>query len=43
MGPPIDHRVARETFLSEAKAAGLTLAGEESFLPYQYFLVLQAK
>jgi SAM-dependent methyltransferase len=43
VGPPIDHRVARETFLSEAKGAGLTLAGEESFLPYQYFLLLQAK
>ena len=43
VGPPLDHRVARDTFLSEAKAAGLTLAGEQSFLPYQYFLVLQAK
>jgi ubiquinone/menaquinone biosynthesis C-methylase UbiE len=43
IGPPLDHRVARETFLKEAKAAGLSLAGEQSFLPYQYFLVLQAK
>lgn len=43
IGPPLDHRVARETFLSEAKAAGLSLAGEQSFLPYQYFVVLQAK
>jgi SAM-dependent methyltransferase len=43
VGPPLDHRVARETFLSEAKAAGLALVGEQAFLPYQYFLVLQAK
>ena len=43
IGPPLDHRVARETFLKEAQAAGLVLAGEQSFLPYQYFLVLQAK
>jgi predicted methyltransferase len=43
VGPPLDHRVAREVFLSEASAAGLTLAGEQSFLPYQYFLLLQAK
>jgi SAM-dependent methyltransferase len=43
IGPPLDHRVARQTFLNEAKAAGLSLAGEQSFLPYQYFVVLQAK
>ena len=43
IGPPPDHRVAREAFLAEAAAAGLTLAGEQFFLPYQYFLVLQAK
>jgi SAM-dependent methyltransferase len=43
IGPPLDHRVARETFLSEARGAGLGLVGEQAFLPYQYFLVLQAK
>jgi predicted methyltransferase len=43
MGPPQDHRVARETFLSEAKSAGLGLAREQTFLPYQYFLVLQPR
>jgi predicted methyltransferase len=42
-GPPLDHRVAREAFLTEAKTAGLSLTGEQSFLPYQYFLVLQTK
>lgn len=43
IGPPLDHRVARETFLAEAQEAGLTLAGEPMFLPYQYFLILRAK
>jgi predicted methyltransferase len=43
IGPPLDHRVARETFLSEAKAAGLGLVGEQAFLPYQYYLVLEAR
>jgi predicted methyltransferase len=43
IGPPLDHRVAREAFLSDARGAGLALVGEQSFLPYQYFLILQAK
>jgi predicted methyltransferase len=43
VGPPLDHRVARETFLSEAKSAGLAMVGESTFLPYQYFVILQAK
>jgi len=42
IGPPVDHRVARETFLEEAKAAGLALVREPGFLPYQYFVVLRA-
>ncbi len=43
IGPPLDHRVARETFLTEAKGAGLGLVAEPTFLPYQYFLILAAK
>jgi len=43
VGPPLDHRVARDAFLGEAKAVGLALAEEQTFLPYQYFLVLQPK
>jgi SAM-dependent methyltransferase len=43
VGPPLDHRVARDTFLGEAKSAGLALVGEPTFLPYQYFVILQAK
>jgi ubiquinone/menaquinone biosynthesis C-methylase UbiE len=41
VGPPMDHKVSREAFLSDAKAAGLKLVAEHEFLPYQYFLVLQ--
>lgn len=43
VGPPLDHRVARDAFLDEAKGAGLALVGEPTFLPYQYFVILQAK
>lgn len=41
VGPPVGHKVSREDFLAAARAAGLVLAGEETFLPYQYFLVLR--
>jgi len=40
-GPPVEHRVAREDFLRDARRAGLVLAAEHRFLPYQYFLVLR--
>jgi hypothetical protein len=40
VGPPIEHKVARETFLKDAAAAGLALASEHGFLPYQNFVVL---
>jgi ubiquinone/menaquinone biosynthesis C-methylase UbiE len=42
VGPPLDHRIAREAFLEEARAAGFSLADEKTFLPHQYFLVLRA-
>jgi hypothetical protein len=37
--PPVDHKISREDFLAQAKATGLTLLEEPTFLPYQYFLV----
>jgi SAM-dependent methyltransferase len=40
IGPPPELRISRERFLEGAEAAGLRLVGEESFLPYQYFLSL---
>jgi ubiquinone/menaquinone biosynthesis C-methylase UbiE len=43
VGPPAQHKVAREDFLKQAEAAGLKLVGEPTFLPYQYFLVLKPK
>ena len=41
VGPPLDHRVAREDFLRDARRAGFALVAEHAFLPYQYFLVLR--
>lgn len=43
VGPPVDHRVAREDFLRDARRAGLALVGEHDFLPHQYFLVLRPR
>ncbi len=40
VGPPVEHRIAREEFLRDARRAGLALVAEHCFLPYQYFLVL---
>jgi len=40
-GPPLAEKLARETVLEEFAAAGLVLEREESFLPYQYFLVFR--
>jgi SAM-dependent methyltransferase len=37
-GPGPEERVAPGVIVATAKAAGLTFAGEENFLPYQYFL-----
>ncbi len=41
VGPPADHRVSREAFLESVAAAGLEVAREETFLPYQYFFLLR--
>jgi ubiquinone/menaquinone biosynthesis C-methylase UbiE len=41
VGPPTDHKLSREVFLEQGKAAGLVLAEESGFLPYQYFLALR--
>jgi ubiquinone/menaquinone biosynthesis C-methylase UbiE len=40
VGPPVERRVARETFLRDARGAGFRLVREATFLPYQYCLVL---
>jgi ubiquinone/menaquinone biosynthesis C-methylase UbiE len=43
VGPPIDHKVARDDFVALAARAGLAVVEEPTFLPYQYFLVLRPK
>jgi len=39
-GPPLEDRVDPEAILRDAAAAGLRLVNRETFLPYQFFLVL---
>lgn len=38
-GPPTEERVPPEVVVKEAAQAGLRLLPEETFLPYQYFLI----
>ena len=38
-GPAMDERVSPEAVINEAKQAGLKLLSQETFLPYQYFLI----
>ena len=38
-GPDLDERVAPELVIADAQRAGLRVVGNETFLPYQYFLV----
>jgi hypothetical protein len=40
IGPPLEHKLAREDFLKAARRAGLQLVDEVTFLPHQYFLSL---
>ena len=43
VGPPVEHRVAREEFVARAQEAGLAVVAEPTFLPYQYFVVLKVR
>jgi ubiquinone/menaquinone biosynthesis C-methylase UbiE len=43
VGPPPEHKVAREEFLTLAERAGFVVDHEPTFLPYQYFLILKPK
>jgi ubiquinone/menaquinone biosynthesis C-methylase UbiE len=42
-GPPAHRRIPPAVFLRHARTAGLALADEYDFLPYQYFLVLRRR
>ena len=41
VGPPPEHKLAREHVLAEMQEAGWRLADEKTFLPYQYFLIFE--
>jgi len=41
VGPPPDHKVAREQVVEEMRAAGWSVAQELDLLPYQYVLVFR--
>ncbi|MFO0984160.1 MAG: class I SAM-dependent methyltransferase [Planctomycetota bacterium] len=43
VGPPPEHKMAREQELGEVEAAGFELVEEPTFLEYHYFLVLKKK
>ena len=38
-GPAMQERISPETVVNDAKSAGLRLLLQETFLPYQYFLI----
>ncbi|MCA9709289.1 MAG: methyltransferase domain-containing protein [Myxococcales bacterium] len=43
IAPAPEHRVSRDTALTELAEAGFVLEREETFLPHQWFLILQPK
>jgi cyclopropane fatty-acyl-phospholipid synthase-like methyltransferase len=43
LGPPLAMKIAREDVIRQMEANGFRLVKEHTFLPYQYFLVFQAK
>lgn len=42
VGPPLPMKIAREALIAQLQRSGFRLAGEHTFLPYQYFLVFVA-
>jgi ubiquinone/menaquinone biosynthesis C-methylase UbiE len=42
VGPPLEHKIARDQVVGEMRAAGYRLADEPPVLPYQYVLVFTA-
>jgi ubiquinone/menaquinone biosynthesis C-methylase UbiE len=43
VGPPAEHKVARDDFLAAARDAGLSVIDELTWLPYQYVLVMRPR
>jgi len=42
VGPAMEHKIDRELVVREMKQIGFNLVREETFLPYQYYLVFEA-
>jgi len=42
-GPPLAMKIARENLIQQMEANGFQLVKEHTFLPYQHFLVFEAK
>jgi cyclopropane fatty-acyl-phospholipid synthase-like methyltransferase len=43
LGPPLAMKIAREDLIRQMETNGFRLVKENTFLPYQYFLVFEAK
>jgi ubiquinone/menaquinone biosynthesis C-methylase UbiE len=43
VGPPMEMKVAREDLIRQLDGARFRLVKEHTFLPYQYFLIFEAK
>lgn len=43
VGPPLAMKIAREDLIQQMEGAGFRLVREHTFLPYQYFLVFEAR
>lgn len=43
VGPPPENKMSRRRVVREFQQAGYRLAGERTFLPYQYFLIFEPK
>jgi len=43
VGPPLAMKIAREDLIKQMEGAGFRLAGEHTFLPYQYFLLFEPR
>jgi ubiquinone/menaquinone biosynthesis C-methylase UbiE len=41
VGPPVEMRISRDELVREMEANGFRVAGEHTFLQYQYFIVFQ--
>jgi ubiquinone/menaquinone biosynthesis C-methylase UbiE len=41
VGPPPEHKLAREFVIEEMRQAGWSLADEKTFLPHQYYLLFE--